>query len=116
MFSEILALRNPLCEPVGGLGSNVLSSIDAYLSTAVLTALGVPTTLPLDATAATAVSAIIASATAKPNLGSPFDISNYPICAVSFPKTNMQDQPKSDVIRLANFCRGNWNEQLSLRS
>lgn len=48
-----------------------------------LTASGVPTTLPADATAATVVSAIIASATPEPDLGSPFDISNFPLCSVS---------------------------------
>lgn len=80
---EIADLSNPLCAPVNGQPPSVITAIDSYLATASLTASGVPTSLPADATAVTAVSAILASATLMPNLGNPADISVYPLCSVS---------------------------------
>ena len=82
-FAEIAELSAPLCKPVGGQPASVISAIESYLVTASVTASGVPTSLPADATALTAVSAILASATLTPNLGNPEDISVYPLCAVS---------------------------------
>lgn len=82
-FLEIEELSIPLCASVGGQPTSVVSAIESYLATASVTASGVPTSLPADATAVTAVSAILASATLTPNLGNPADISVYPLCAVS---------------------------------
>lgn len=79
--TQIRELSVPLCAPFGGQPASVVSAIVSYLSTAGLTtAAGVPT-LPADATAVSAVSAILATATLEPDLGNPADILNYPICA-----------------------------------
>ncbi|KAL2056533.1 hypothetical protein ABVK25_002927 [Lepraria finkii] len=81
-LQQIQELIAPLCAPVGGLASSVLYSLESYFATATgLTASGVPTSLPPDATQVTAVSAILATATEVPNLGSPVDLANYPECA-----------------------------------
>ena len=97
-------LSEPLCAPDGGLASNVTSAAVSYLATAMLTASGVPTSLPADATAVSAVSAIIASASPEPNRRSPFNISNYPVCAVSTLYTDQAEETARLTQRYQQTC------------
>ncbi|KAF6231720.1 hypothetical protein HO173_010022 [Letharia columbiana] len=79
-LKQIENLSIPLCAPVGGQPASVLSAISSYYVTASLTASGLPT-YPADATASTAVSAVLATATPQPNFGNPTNILTYPLCA-----------------------------------
>lgn len=83
---------------MGGVPSIVFASVDAYVATATgLTASGVPTSLPLDATKLTAVSAFLATVTEVPNLGSPADLSSYPKCAVSLRMVLLEGSLGADI-------------------
>ncbi|KAM0798434.1 hypothetical protein BDR22DRAFT_891226 [Usnea florida] len=78
--NQIDALSAPLCAPVGGLSADVITALSSHFATISLTASGLAT-YPADATAATAVSAVLATATPEPNIGNPANILTYPQCA-----------------------------------
>ncbi|KAM0798655.1 hypothetical protein BDR22DRAFT_361976 [Usnea florida] len=102
-LNQIQELSTPLCAPVGGLAPSVNSALSSYLATASFTAAGVPTSLPADATAVTAVSAILASATLTPNLGNPANLSNYPSCA-QICSNEVLPQVECDVNDITCLC------------
>ncbi|KAL8799885.1 MAG: hypothetical protein Q9200_007419, partial [Gallowayella weberi] len=76
---NISALSDRFCAPVGGVGPQVSSALNAFYATNSVSITATPT-VPPGVTASSAVSSVLATATLTPDLGNPADITAYPLC------------------------------------